>query len=183
VKRQDAPGELELVRDFVNTLDLELGTDRLATPRGLHGWLVERELIEASDLIDQDDHSRAVEMRESLRALARANCDRAIPRRVSVVLDQIAMHADVRLHFRADGTQTLAPLGTGTVTTQVLGRILAIVGLAFFEGTWRRLKVCPAEDCQYAFYDHSKNRSGQWCQMAECGNRAKARTFRARHVP
>jgi predicted RNA-binding Zn ribbon-like protein len=182
MKRQDAPGALELVRGFVNSLDLELGTDRFATPEGLHGWLVERDLIEASDLVDQDDRSRAVEMRESLRALARGNSDQAVPRRVSVVLDQIAEHADVRLHFRADGTQTLASLGTGTVT-RVLGRILAIVGLAFFEGTWQRLKVCPAKDCQFAFYDHSKNRSGQWCQMAECGNRAKARTFRARRAP
>ncbi len=51
------------------------------------------------------------------------------------------------------------------------------------EGTWSRLKACAAEDCQFAFYDHSKNRSGHWCTMAECGNRAKVRSYRARQAP
>ncbi|MCG3040358.1 CGNR zinc finger domain-containing protein [Streptomyces sp. S1A] len=65
--------------------------------------------------------------------------------------------------------------------TGALGRCLAIAGRAAFDGTWRRLKVCPSEGCQWAFYDHSKNRSGTWCQMAECGNRAKVNAYRARH--
>jgi predicted RNA-binding Zn ribbon-like protein len=43
-----------------------------------------------------------------------------------------------------------------------------------------RLKVCPADDCQSAFYDTSRNRSAVWCDMAVCGNRQKVRTFRAR---
>ena len=47
--------------------------------------------------------------------------------------------------------------------------------------SWPRLKACPAEDCHWAFYDHSRNRSGTWCEMGECGNRAKARRFRERH--
>ncbi|MGH2778535.1 MAG: CGNR zinc finger domain-containing protein, partial [Actinomycetota bacterium] len=32
-----------------------------------------------------------------------------------------------------------------------------------------------------AFYDHSKNRSGKWCTMRVCGNRAKTRAYRERH--
>ena len=49
--------------------------------------------------------------------------------------------------------------------------------------TWARLKACPAEDCQWAFYDHSRNRSGTWCEIGKCGNRAKARRFRERNRP
>jgi predicted RNA-binding Zn ribbon-like protein len=49
------------------------------------------------------------------------------------------------------------------------------------EGTWERLKVCPAHDCLWAFYDSSRNRSGHWCSMKVCGNRAKARSYRERH--
>ncbi|MFF3412973.1 CGNR zinc finger domain-containing protein [Streptomyces sp. NPDC002742] len=131
--------------------------------------------------LGEDDCRRVGEARESLRALSRANSGQAVPPSVCLVLDEIAGRGEVRLRFSSYGTQTLAPAGTGGVT-QALGRILSIVGLAFFEGTWRRLKVCPAEDCQWAFYDHSKNRSGQWCQMAECGNRAKGRSFRARRM-
>ena len=36
-----APGELEIVRRFVNTLDIESGTDELASPGALLGWLRE----------------------------------------------------------------------------------------------------------------------------------------------
>jgi predicted RNA-binding Zn ribbon-like protein len=48
------------------------------------------------------------------------------------------------------------------------------------DGRWDRLKICPADDCRWAFYDRSKNRFRHWCSMAECGVRAKSRAFRAR---
>jgi predicted RNA-binding Zn ribbon-like protein len=36
-----------------------------------------------------------------------------------------------------------------------------------------RLKICP--NCEWLFVDKSRNRSRNWCDMAVCGNRAKAR--------
>jgi predicted RNA-binding Zn ribbon-like protein len=75
-----------------------------------------------------------------------------------------------------------APEELRAATREALGRLLAIVHRAVVEGTWQRMKVCPADDCRWAFYDHSKNRSGKWCSMAECGNRMKARAYRARHA-
>jgi predicted RNA-binding Zn ribbon-like protein len=47
-------------------------------------------------------------------------------------------------------------------------------------GTWDRLKACRQETCRWAFYDNTKNRSGVWCTMEVCGNRAKARSYRER---
>jgi predicted RNA-binding Zn ribbon-like protein len=38
----------------------------------------------------------------------------------------------------------------------------------------------PREDCEWAFYDRTKNRSGRWCRMDQCGNLAKAKAFRER---
>ncbi|WP_119258791.1 CGNR zinc finger domain-containing protein [Shinella zoogloeoides] len=35
-----------------------------------------------------------------------------------------------------------------------------------------RLKICP--NCGWLFLDRSRNRSRAWCDMAVCGNRAKA---------
>jgi predicted RNA-binding Zn ribbon-like protein len=49
-------------------------------------------------------------------------------------------------------------------------------------GTFERLKICRNDECQWAFYDHSRNRSGVWCTMAVCGNRMKGRAFRTRHA-
>jgi predicted RNA-binding Zn ribbon-like protein len=56
-----------------------------------------------------------------------------------------------------------------------LGVVLAITARAMVDGSWSRLKVCPGEDCGWAFYDHSRNQTGRWCSMSVCGGRAKAR--------
>jgi predicted RNA-binding Zn ribbon-like protein len=45
-----------------------------------------------------------------------------------------------------------------------------------------RVKFCAAEDCGWLFFDSSKNGSRRWCDMTDCGNRAKARRFQERHA-
>ncbi|MFD1329481.1 CGNR zinc finger domain-containing protein [Mycoplana ramosa] len=42
-----------------------------------------------------------------------------------------------------------------------------------------RLKICP--NCGWLFLDKSRNRSRNWCDMAICGNRAKASRHYYRH--
>ena len=64
--------------------------------------------------------------------------------------------------------------------TEPLARLLAIVAAAAENGQWERLKACPRDPCFWAFYDRSKNRSGRWCRMEDCGNIEKARAFRER---
>lgn len=43
-----------------------------------------------------------------------------------------------------------------------------------------RIGVCAADTCQWLFLDESRNRSRRWCDMSDCGTRAKVRRFRAR---
>ena len=43
-----------------------------------------------------------------------------------------------------------------------------------------RLKLCEADDCGWIFIDASRNRSRRWCDMSDCGNRAKVRRYRRR---
>ncbi len=43
-----------------------------------------------------------------------------------------------------------------------------------------RVKECATDNCNWLFLDASKNRSRRWCEMKECGNRAKARRHYAR---
>jgi len=50
------------------------------------------------------------------------------------------------------------------------------------DGSWQRLKACRSDTCRWAFVDHARNRSRQWCSMSVCGNREKARVFRERHA-
>lgn len=46
----------------------------------------------------------------------------------------------------------------------------------------KTLRWCEAPDCEWLFLDSSRNRSRRWCDMASCGNRAKARRhYQRRH--
>src|SRR6266542_2387031 len=150
--RQPAPGRLAQVQQFVNTVDLEEGSDQLAEPELLRAWLAERELLDAGERLGAADLQRAAEVREALRALLHANA--------------------------GEGHAGLEPDAAGV--EQALARLLAIVYGSMAEGTWSRLKACRNDECQWAFYDHSKNHSGRWCRMESCGNAMKARAYRRR---
>lgn len=43
-----------------------------------------------------------------------------------------------------------------------------------------RVKECATDNCNWLFVDQSRNRSRRWCDMKDCGNRAKARRHYAR---
>jgi predicted RNA-binding Zn ribbon-like protein len=43
-----------------------------------------------------------------------------------------------------------------------------------------RVRECAGDPCGWVFLDLSKNASRRWCDMADCGNRAKARRYRER---
>jgi predicted RNA-binding Zn ribbon-like protein len=179
-KKQDAPGALDLVREFVNTMDIEEGTDGLATPVALAEWLSEHDLAKPGVAATQRDLSRAIDLREALREMLLAHTLQAAPPETAgETLEAAARRARVRLRFEPDGDSTLEP-EAGNVDGS-LGRLLAIVHAARADGTWERLKACREHTCAWAFYDHTKNRSGTWCSMAVCGNRAKARSYRERH--
>ena len=44
------------------------------------------------------------------------------------------------------------------------------------------LRACGAEECRWLFVDTSKNHTRRWCDMKICGNRVKARRFKAQHL-
>jgi len=167
-----APGELERVRAFVNTWDAEDGTDDIATPAQLAAWLGEPQATPA-------EHRRAIAVREALRAALRAHhgSPEDVPRDV---LEDASRRAAFAIVLDDHGRASLAPSSEGI--DAALGRLLAVVHAADAEGTWSRLKVCPADDCQWAFYDRSRNRSAVWCDMKVCGNRHKVREYRERRL-
>jgi predicted RNA-binding Zn ribbon-like protein len=180
-KRQQAPGDLELVRTFVNTLDVEQATEQLSSPAKLSEWLSERGLASTGVHVTAAELRHATELREALRAILLSHGDgsseSAEPWRT---LDAEARRADLRVRFDAGGAALIEPGADGV--DAALGRLLAIVHGAIAQDTWRRLKACRLDSCEWAFYDHTKNRSGAWCDMSTCGNRAKARAYRERHV-
>jgi predicted RNA-binding Zn ribbon-like protein len=180
-KQQQAPGELELVRAFVNTIDVEEGREELGTPEALAQWLAGHGLADGAVRATHAELRRAIELREALRAVLLAhNAGPTAPPSAAAALDRAADRARVRLRFHEDCSTALEPVAAGV--DGALGRIVAIVHAAIADGTWSRLKACREHVCEWAFYDHTKNRSGAWCNMGVCGNRAKARAYRDRQA-
>jgi len=180
-KRQQAPGELELVRAFVNTIDREANTEHLGSPRALAAWLADHDLAPRNTVATKRDLRHAIKVREALRAVLLAhNRGARAPAAAAEVLDAAAIRAQVRLRFAREASAALESQAAGV--DGALGRILAIVHDSIADGTWARLKACREHTCEWAFYDHTKNRSGAWCSMKVCGNRAKARAYRERHA-
>ncbi len=176
--KEPAPGALALVQAFVNTRDFEESRDDLSTPAGLDAWLRERGLLEGDAGLREGDHRRAIAVREALRALLLAHNGEAVDPDAVATLNDVAAAAPLEVRFAGDGAAALDPAGGGL--DAALAHLLAIVYTATVDGTWARLKACRSDTCQWAFYDHSKNRSGAWCSMATCGSRVKARTYRQR---
>jgi predicted RNA-binding Zn ribbon-like protein len=177
-KVQSAPGELELVRQFVNTNDFDEGTELLTTPAKLGEWLGEHGLG-VDKALRRPDLEQAIDLREALRALLLANAGAPLHRDAVGQLNDVAGRIRLLVRFDASGNSTLDSEKGGIECA--LGEILAIVHRSMADGTWRRLKACRDDTCVWAFYDTSKNRSAHWCSMAVCGNRAKARAYRERH--
>ena len=173
-----APQPLELVQRFVNSIDLESGEDELESPKALRAWFAGRDLMGSREAVGGADLRRALEVREGLRALLLQNNGLPLDQQKVARLDRAAGRAGVRVRFRPGGDPELVPGGTGP--DAALARLMAIVADAVAGGTWERLKACPREECEWAFYDRSKNRSGRWCKMEDCGNLAKAEAFRER---
>jgi predicted RNA-binding Zn ribbon-like protein len=176
--RDPAPHDLDLVIDFVNTLDVESGVDQLATPDVLAAWLAGRGLLARSRPVKRDELALAVGLREALRAAMLANnggpADDAAWRR----LETAAREGQLEVQFDAPGSMRLSPRAPGL--TGALAGLLVPVANAIDDGSWQRVKACRAPTCQWAFYDRSRNRSGTWCEMAVCGNRTKVRAYRER---
>ncbi len=176
---KEAPGELALVRAFVNTRDIDHGKEELGDPAALVAWLSARGLLDEDAEASTGDVRRATWLREALRELLLRNNDgRPVPADAAKVLDDVAARAHLRLHVDTGGSARLE--AEGRSVDSALGRLLIIVYRSMETDTWSRLKACREDTCQWAFYDHSKNRSGHWCSMEVCGSRNKARQYRAR---
>jgi len=173
-----APGELELVRVFVNTIDVETGEEKFDSAENLRSWLVERRLLGAKEQATAGDLRKTVELRLALREMLAHNNGYPLEPDALPNLERAASRAKLTPRFQADAPPSLEPAAAGV--DGALGRIIGIVFRAQSEGTWQRLKVCREHTCAWAFYDSSKNRSGMWCTMKVCGNREKVRAYRRR---
>jgi predicted RNA-binding Zn ribbon-like protein len=172
------PRGIELIEEFVNTLHREDESDAIGTAAGLSEWLAERDLLPSGATVTGADVPPAQQVREAIRSLLHANSGEPLDATAVAKLNRSAEHAHLHVRFANQGGAELVPDEHGV--PGALGLILGLTYTAMADDTWSRLKVCREHSCQWAFYDHSKNRSRTWCSMRVCGNRTKARAYRSR---
>lgn len=144
----------ELLVDFLNTLDVEEGTDELASESGVRAWAAAHDL-------EPGDPGEARRTRDALRSLVTGGK----PELPSVSLHPSCEGDGVCLRSNTVAEAALA----ATVVLSIQGRI-------------GRVKLCQADTCRFAYYDRSRNGSRAWCSMEICGNRQKARSFRSKQA-
>ncbi|MFI0352276.1 CGNR zinc finger domain-containing protein [Actinomadura sp. 9N407] len=170
------PAGIALIHHFANTEDLRAFAahgrrlephDGLASPADLERWLCEHDLLEPGATCDQDHLARARTLRTALRLTLRQDGEAG----------EIPLDFSFGVTVSASGAGLVSP---GDPVTAALARIVIAAVTATADGTWRRLRMCPAQDCQWVFYDRSRPGKARWCSPQLCGNRMKTQAYRRR---
>jgi len=82
-----------------------------------------------------------------------------------------------RVEVRGDGTYIRSFVPVGDAFAGLVIPIVESAADALILGELSRVRRCADGRCQRVFFDNTKNGRRRWCDMATCGNRAKA----ARH--
>lgn len=178
--------------DFVNTDTAARGTDALSDFDRFASWL------EAAQVLDVE---RAGTMqRRALQQPAGALAVLGDARRVRAVLRALAERGSAttdaraealgeinrvlgrsagtrRVELRDDGSFARAFVAVGDAFAGLLIPIVESAADALILGELERVRRCADPRCGRVFQDETKNGRRRWCDMATCGNRAKA----ARH--
>jgi predicted RNA-binding Zn ribbon-like protein len=175
----NVPPAARLVRDFVNTHELQIDREDLRSPTALRDWLAEQGLVPADAELGPADLTTAVTFREGLRAVMLSHAGHTADPAALAALDETLARLPVRLAFSDPGYRLVG--AAGTPFGQAAGRLADAIRECNEDGTWVRLKACARDSCRWAFYDASRNQVRRWCSMADCGNHVKMqRAYAAR---
>ena len=179
--RTPAPGSLRVVQQFINSLDIEAGTEEFQTPGQLRAWLVSHGLGKSLGLrLASKDLERTRRFRDLLRQLAAGNNGKGPSRQLQRQLNRDLAALSFVAALEDGNVPTLRPTGRGI--DRALAQLAAIVIEEMICGRWSRMKECADDICRWVFYDHSRSRTGIWCTMADCGSRAKSRAYYRRRT-
>ncbi|MFI6789164.1 CGNR zinc finger domain-containing protein [Nonomuraea sp. NPDC050383] len=146
--------------------------EMLESPADLGIWAVEAGILDRPCEVTPDGLAAARQLREAVYRLAAGTAlpgDRELVNRVAAGPPvRVAIGADGRIERGGDLAAVLSTVARQAV--ELLGGPHAA-----------RIKECGADVCTRLYVDTSRGNGRRWCDMRECGNRAKAAHFRARH--
>lgn len=177
--RSTSTGEhsIKVLTDFLGTVALESGIDRIGAPEGLTEWFSSQNML-INEPIWKDELRRAQDLREAIREVILTRDGTALDPAAALIVGDVWERAQMDLAIEQGALPRLVPASKGV--TAGLGILAAHLLMAMRSNGWDRLKVCENPQCQRVFYDRSRNRSARWCAMASCGNRNKVRAYRLR---
>lgn len=163
-----APGALEFVRRFINSLDLYRGRDLLADPEQATLALRDLGLLADRERVSEQDLPLARDLRELMRSLF-----------VDDTSSPVVPAMELRVVLQEDRCLAVVPAHAGVLAR--LTDLFVELYVAQRDGTLSRLKACANPQCRWMFWDASRPGTGRWCSMRVCGGQHKARAYRSRH--
>lgn len=178
--------------DFINTEGLERNgpPERLPSYEALVQWSVLVGVIDqaaADRLIRGATRSgsaaanvleRAVELREAMYRIFAATIDGTTPTKADrTILDVELGRALAHLRAVPADQKWDWQFVDGDELDSILWPLTRDAADLLTSRDIDRMRECSGTNCAWLFVDQSRNRSRRWCDMAECGNRSKARRF------
>jgi predicted RNA-binding Zn ribbon-like protein len=178
---------LETSLDFINTLGLSgvAWREVLPTPAIAADWLAGHGIAHAEAALASLERPGGVERLRAVRSALREIGEASVHHRPA---DPAAV-TELNRTLRARSYLEIAPSDDGVVLghrhvgdalDDALATLIEPVVREIAAGRRERLRVCANDACRWVFFDDSRTGRRRWCDMATCGNRAKAARHRAR---
>ena len=165
---------------FTNTVGSRGGEpdEYLRHPSALSEWLVKQGAVPGPVTISTEALANALEYRELIyRLFSRvAVGEKPYPsdlKRLNEELERAVSHLAINSELEWEIK------GVSALDRALMLITLSAAGLLSGPNS-SRVRCCASETCGWLFLDQSKNRSRRWCDMSDCGNRAKAKRFQER---
>jgi predicted RNA-binding Zn ribbon-like protein len=181
--------DLETSLDFVNTFGLTSGRrfDNFGSTRAAIDWLSERTglnpalVAESPALLARITRARWA-FRELWDASAegRPAAEPAVRQVNRVLRHRSVLELEVGSADTAGHGLQLASRFTGDEVDCALAELADPLVRAVSSADAQKARICADDGCRWVFYDNSRTHRRRWCDMASCGNRAKAARHRAR---
>jgi predicted RNA-binding Zn ribbon-like protein len=164
---------IEALRHFGDLLQWAAGSTGLAAGvvRDLESWAHERPAM-AAELF-----AEAIALREVIyRIFSALATGAAVPDRHFAALNRALAAAPPRHRLGRSEAHYGWQIGPAPLSAaSLLAPVLWSAGDLIASDRRRRVRLCANAQCLWLFLDQSKGGTRRWCDMASCGNRAKAR--------
>ncbi len=181
--------------DFINTFELEKAgpVDHLADLRTALEWMRTHNLLHADAVASYSTRAagdpafaaRTLERIRRTRAAMRELVDATVERRPPARDHLAEINRALRTHYvyvlvpAPDGV-SLDHRHEGDPVEGAIARLTESIAREVSQGHVDRLRTCANDTCRWVFFDTSRTGRRRWCDMATCGNRAKAARHRER---